>query len=194
MNQSRRAVLAACGAGLTTLAGCSAVEDLGGAKYEQSDLELTIGMECASDGSDDVIVTLSWEWDSGSGGSDPDDVVVIDWPDEKWTLVEPTHSTTETVRFDGKGVVDEMEGVRFRHDDTAAEGGSTYAASCKLSPKGDFAADVRNVFGQFAHVREESGKEPTGPQDDGWFLDVNEEWTVERETDQSASPCDGGGS
>lgn len=187
---TRREVLVVSG---VAVSGCSAVAELGGPEYERSALDLAVGIACASAGSDGVIVTLSWEWDSGNVGSKPDDVLVIDWPDEKWELLTAAHETTETVRFDGKGVVDGMEGVRFRHEDAAADGGTAYAASCKLSPKGDFAPDVRNVFGRFTHVRGESNEAYTGTQGDGWFRDVEEAWTVARETDQSASPCGGGG-
>ncbi|MEF8863708.1 MAG: hypothetical protein V5A29_03195 [Haloarculaceae archaeon] len=187
---TRREVLVVSG---VAVSGCSAVKELGGAEYERSALDLAVGIACASAGSDDVTVTLSWAWDSGNGGSKPDDVLVIDWPDEKWELLTAAHETTETVRFDGKGVVDGMEGVRFRHDDAAADGGTTYAASCKLSPKGEFTPAVRNVFGQFAHVREASDEESSGTQGDGWFGDVTEAWTVARETDQTTSACGDGG-
>jgi hypothetical protein len=78
---TRREVLVVSG---VAVSGCSAVEELGEAEYERSALDLAVGIACASAESDDVIVTLPWEWDSRNGGSKPDDAVVIEWPDEKW--------------------------------------------------------------------------------------------------------------
>ena len=61
-----------------------------------------------------------------------------------------------------------MRGVRFRHDDAAADGGSTYSASVTLSPAGDFEPDTRNVYGTFVHVRDET----EGTERAGWDAGV----------------------
>ena len=61
-----------------------------------------------------------------------------------------------------------MRGVRFRHDDAATDGGSTYSASVTLSPAGDFEPDTRNVYGTFVHVRDET----EGTERAGWFGDL----------------------
>jgi len=184
--QSRRDILTACGVGLTTLAGCSAIGDEGETTYEQPNLDLDIGFECTSAGSGGVIVTLSWTWGDDTGGSAPADALVITWPDEKWELLTAAHETTDTVRFDGKGVVNGVEGVRFRHDDTDAEDGTRYAASSKLSPKVIGPQEAHTVSGTFAHVR----KEPTGTPGAGWLGDVNEAWRATRETALYESSCD----
>jgi hypothetical protein len=191
---NRRQFVALAGASLLPAAGCSDIEGLGGAAYERSDLSLTVGLECVSAGSDDVVVTASWEWADGNGGSPPEDMLVIEWEDEKWSLLEAAHDTTEVVRFDGKGVADGREGVLFEHDDFDAEEGTTYAASCKLAPNGDFEPAVRNVAGTFAHVRTERGANATEEPVGDWFTDIDEEWRVQEVTDQRAAACGDGGS
>lgn len=183
--RSRRGVLAACGAGVTTLAGCSAIGDGDEATYDQSDLDLAIRIECPQSAGDAVVVTLSWEWADGAGGSAPDDPLVVSWPDEKWELLSAAHGTTDAVRFDGKGVVDGEEGVRFRHDDAAAEADTTYAASCELSPNEIGPEVAHDVFGRFAHARAET----TGTHGEGWFGDVDESWRATAETALHESPC-----
>lgn len=186
MSRSRRAVLAAVGAGCTALAGCSAVTGLVGATHERSDLELSLATGCRPEGNGgagSVALTLSWTW-TGDGGSDPPDAVALTWPDEDWTLVEPVEETTGTVRFDGKGVVDGMEGVRFEHDDGAAETDTTYAARCTLSPRADAAGDGRTVAGRFANVRSDAD----GPREGGWFGALDAAWTA-MEVDRSVTPC-----
>lgn len=186
--RSRRAVLTACGVGVTTLAGCSAIGDGSEVTYEQSDLELDIGLECPSTGSDAVIVTLSWTWTDGTGGSEPEDALVITWPDEKWELLTGDHETTDAVRFDGKGIVDGAEGVRFRHNDAGADDGTTYAARSKLSPNVIGPQEAHNLSGKFAHVPAES----TGTQGSGWFGDVNEAWIKTSGTALHESSCGDG--
>jgi len=185
-SQSRRAVLTACGAGLTTLAGCSAIGGESEPTYEQSDLKLDIELACPSTGVDAVIVTLSWTWANGAGGSEPDDALVITWPDEKWELLTADHETTDAVRFDGKGVVNRAEGVRFRHDDADAEEGTTYAASAKLSPKVIGPQVAYNVSGTFAHTRMEA----TETTEAGWFGDIDEAWRATSDTALYESSCD----
>lgn len=186
MSRSRRAVLAAVGAGRTALPGCSAVTGLAGATHERSDLEPSLATECRPEGNDgagSAALTLSWTW-TGDGSSDPPDAVVLAWPDGDWTLVEPVDETTGTVRFDGKRVADGMEGVRFEHDDPAAEADTTYAASCTLSPRADAAGDGRTVTGRFAHVRSDTD----GPREGGWFRDLDAAWTA-MEADRGVTPC-----
>ncbi len=185
-SQSRRAVLTACGAGLTTLAGCSVIGGESEPRYEQADLKMVIGLACPSTAGDAVIVTLSWTWGIGAGGSAPDDAMVITWPDEKWELLTADHETTDAVRFDGKGVVNGAEGARFRHDDADAEEGTAYAASAKLSPKVVGPQVAHNVSGMLAHTRT-GATETTGA---GWFEDVNEAWRATSETALYESSCD----
>jgi hypothetical protein len=91
---------------------------------------------------------------------------------QKWEArVEGTDSsdgvTFEEPRTDGG-----MRGVRFRHDDAATDGGSTYSASVTLSPAGDFEPDTRNVYGTFVHVRDET----EGTERAGWFGDLEADW------------------
>lgn len=177
-----------------SVSGCSALGRSGAKAYQPGDQELRISAECATADAADVIATLSWEWDGEDGGSAPEDALVISWPDEKWELVTAAHSTTDTVQFDGKGVRDGQEGVRFRHDDKAADGGVRYAASCKITPTGDFEKGTRNIIGQFAHVRQDSDGNTPDEQGSGWFKDIDEEWMTEKHTDYRAVSCEQGDS
>lgn len=183
---SRREVLVASG---VALSGCSAVGAIGAA-YERSDIELSLGLECT--GSEALIASLSWTWDSGGGGSAPDDVALLYWDDRKWELQVPVDDTTEAVEFEARGAAGDLSGVRFAHDDTIAEGGTTYAASCQLEPIGDWSADERNVFAKFAHVRERANDASTATQAQRPLGDLDQAWDGGKETDQAAAPCPDG--
>jgi len=178
----RREVLAATGVALT---GCTA---LGGASYGRDDIDLSLDVACAGDDSDEKIVTLSWEWANENGGSDPPDLATIYWDERKWVLVESNEGTSEAVRYVGPGGRGGMKGVMYRHDDAVADAGTSYTASCRLAPTGEFTADVRNVFGEFIHQptdgpeREDSTSEPRK---------VAGEWEVAVYSDAAAAPCKG---
>lgn len=188
---TRREVLAAGG---VTLAGCSSLPPGDDARYEQSDIDLAIGYTDVHQ-SDDIAVTIKWRWESGDGGSEPEDAFVITWDDEKWDLVgagellDPTlgfadgyESTGDTIRLDGTGRHDGQAGSRFRHDDAGSEIDTRYGGTVRLSPSDDSVTDNRWVVtGRYAHV--------TGTNDDtegeGWFggLDVAWRKTLEFEED-----------
>ena len=136
---------------------------------------------CAGDGT--VAVTLAWEWASGDGGTDPRDAALIYWDSDKWTYVGTT--TGETVEFETRAQNGGTDGVRFRHDDGAADASTRYHANVTLSPAGDFDPSTRNVYGEFVHVRDQAD----GTPDEGWFGDLDTEWDVAESNAEAGRAC-----
>ena len=174
---SRRRVLAAAGA--AAFAGCSR---LGGSSYGPADLELALDVACDDDG-DESVVTLSWEWAGGDGGNDPRDAALIYWDSDKWRYVGTI--TDETVEFETRAQNMGNDGVRFRHDDGAADASTRYRAAVKLDPTGDFDPRTRNVYGEFVHVRDRAD----GTPDEGWFGDLDREWDVAESNAEAGRAC-----
>lgn len=187
---SRRAVVAAGG---VALAGCSSRSLSDDTRYERSDIDLGLGYTDVND-SDDIAVTFYWRWESGSGGSEPEDAFVITWDDEQWDLVgagellDPSlgfadgyESTGETIRLDGTGHHDGQAGARSRHDDAASVIDTHYVGVVRLSPSGHSISDTGWVItGRYAHV--------TGLNDDtegeGWFGGLDVAWRTSLEFEE----------
>ena len=177
---SRRRVLAAAGA--ATFAGCSRFG--GEPSYGPADLELALDVACTDDDDgDESVVTLSWEWQSDDGGTDPRDAALIYWDSDKWTYVGAT--TGETVEFETRAQNGGSDGVRFRHDDGAADASTRYHATVTLDPAGDFDPETRNVYGEFVHVRDQAD----GTPDEGWFGDLDTEWDVAESNAEAGRAC-----
>jgi len=179
---TRRGLVAASG---VALAGCSSLTRSPDSGYERSDIDVGLRYTDVHD-SDDIAVTFNWRWESGTGGSEPQDAFVITWDDARWDLVgagellHPKHgfadgyeSTGETIRLDGTGRDDGQPGARFRHDDAASERDTPYGATVRLSPTGDPGPDPNwAMAGHYAHV--------TGTNEDtegeGWFGGLEVAW------------------
>ena len=183
---TRREVVAASS---VTLAGCSSLSLSDDTRYKRSDIDAALRYTDVHH-SDDIAVTFSWRWESGDGGSEPEDAFVITWNENKWDLVgagellQPKHgfadgheSTGETIRLDGTGHYDGQAGARFRHQDAASELDTPYGGTVRLSPNGHSISDSNWVItGRFAHV--------TGANDDteggGWFGGLDVAWRESR--------------
>jgi hypothetical protein len=177
---TRRGALAAAG---VALAGCSEVSNAFGPRYTEEDVSMWLTAECADDGDGTVAVSLAWEWASGDGGTDPRDAALIYWDSRKWTFVDTT--TGETVEFETRAGNGGGVGVRFRHDDGAADASTRYHATVTLNPAGDFDPSTRNVYGEFVHVRDQAN----GTSDEGWFGDLDTEWDVAEANSEAGRAC-----
>ena len=189
---TRRGLLAASG---VAVAGCSGLDRPGDAEYKRSDLSFGLGYTTARGHNDDIAASMVWRWSGENGGTKPDDALVLTWDAERWELVgagellrpenaraDGYESTAETVRLDGTGAFDGIEGVRFRHDDAAAEADYPYNASCRLSPRGHSSSESNwAVTGRFAHVTGEN--EDT--EGDGWFGGLDVAWTKSLEFEET---------
>ena len=176
----RRTVIACSAA---ALAGCSDVSDAFGPEYDEDDFSMRLTAECADDGDGAVAVSLAWEWANGDGGTDPRDAALIYWDSDKWTYV--SEATGEAVEFETRTQNVGNDGVRFRHDDGAADASTRYRATVMLDPAGDFDPRTRNVYGEFVHVRDRANGTPDG----GWFGDLEREWDVAESNAEAGRAC-----
>jgi len=190
---TRRGFLTASG---VTVAGCSGLDRSDGAGYDRSDLNFGLVYTTARGHNDDIAVSAVWRWSGKNGGTEPDDAVVLTWDAERWELVgvgellrpenaraDGYESTAETVRLDGTGAFDGTEGVRFRHDDAAAEADYPYSASCRLSPSGHSPSESTWVVtGRVAHVIGED----ESTEGDGWLGGLDVAWTKSLEFEESS--------
>jgi hypothetical protein len=177
---TRRGALAAAG---VALAGCSEVSNAFGPRYTEEDVSMWLTAECADDGDGTVAVSLAWEWASGDGGTDPRDAALIYWGSDRWTIDRT--ATSETVEFEAWVQNGEADGVRFRHDDGAADASTRYHATVTLEQAGDFDPAARFVLGEFVHVRDRSD----GTPEEGWFGDLDWEWEVATSKNDAGRAC-----
>ena len=138
---------------------------------------------CADDGDGAVTVSLAWEWASDDGGTDPRDAALIYWGSDRWTYDRT--ATSETVEFEARVDKGESDGVRFRHDDGAADASTRYHATVTLEPAGDFDPAARFALGQFVHVRDQAD----GTPEEGWLGDLDWEWEVAKSNNDAGRAC-----
>ena len=177
---TRRGALAAAG---VALAGCSEVSNAFGTEYTEEDFSMWLTAACADDGDGAVTVSLAWEWASDDGGTDPRDAALIYWGSDRWTYDRT--ATSETVEFEARVDKGESDGVRFRHDDGAADASTRYHATVTLEPAGDFDPAARFALGQFVHVRDQAD----GTPEEGWLGDLDWEWEVAKSNNDAGRAC-----
>jgi len=174
---NRRRFLSMAG---TAAVGLTAATGTASAKVPKYYHNLDFDISCASNDTDNEVLTIKWSWDEEfykyPGAEDPVDIAGFWWDDRKWNLVTANYYTSVSVEFNKAHSKDNYRGMTFKFYDKSAKhhGNSdeTYYAKIEISPRDGWTENERNVYCDYYHTWNDTYIDALGVSTDGIYVDL----------------------